>query len=119
MCNVPLCGQIVAACNLPLPDQMVTACKKPLSEKVVSVCNVALPEQIFAARNLPCLSNFCLLLTPAWVAGPCVLLVPDNKSRNVPEVVVVRRWAVGIWDFGREGVGWVKGGANGVSLQAT
>ncbi len=22
--------------------------------------------------------------------------VPDNKSRNIPEVVLVRRWAVGV-----------------------
>jgi hypothetical protein len=45
--------------------------------------------------------------------------VPDNKSRNIPEVVLVRRWAVGVLEIWREGVGWVKGGANGVSLQAT
>jgi hypothetical protein len=45
--------------------------------------------------------------------------VPDNKSRNIPEVVLVRRWAVGVPGIWREGVGWVKGGANGVSLQAT
>ncbi len=44
--------------------------------------------------------------------------VPDKKSRNIPEVVLVRRWAVrvlGIWK-GRDS--WVEGGANGVSLQA-
>ncbi len=45
--------------------------------------------------------------------------VPDNKSRNIPEVVLVRRWAVGVLGIWRGGVGWVKGGANGVSLQAT
>ena len=48
-----------------------------------------------------------------------IIIVPDSKSRNIPEVVVVRRWAVGILGFWRGGVGWVKGGANGVSLQAT
>ncbi len=45
--------------------------------------------------------------------------VPNSKSRNIPEVVIVRRGpggALGIWG-GR--VSWVKGGANGVSLQAT
>ncbi len=31
--------------------------------------------------------------------------VPDNKSRNIPEVVLVRRWAVGVLGIGREG--WV------------
>jgi hypothetical protein len=31
-----------------------------------------------------------------------MVIVPDNKSRNIPEVVLVRRWAVG---FG--GKGWV------------
>ncbi len=45
--------------------------------------------------------------------------IPDNKSRNIPEVVLVRRWAVGVLGIWRKGVGWVKGGANGVSLQAT
>jgi hypothetical protein len=50
---------------------------------------------------------------------PDVIHVPDIKSRNVPEVVLVRRWAVGVLGIWRGGVGWVKGGANGVSLQAT
>ncbi len=48
-----------------------------------------------------------------------VLIVPNNKSRNIPEVVIVRRGAggvLGIWEWW---VNWVKGGANGVSLQAT
>ncbi len=45
--------------------------------------------------------------------------VPDNKSRNIPEVVLVRRWAVGVLGIWRGGVRLVKGGANGVSLQAT
>ncbi len=31
--------------------------------------------------------------------------VPDNKSRNIPEVVFVRRWAVGVLGIWREGVG--------------
>ncbi len=48
-----------------------------------------------------------------------VRLVPDSKSRNIPDFVLVRRWAVGVLGIWREGVGWVKGGANGVSLQAT
>ncbi len=39
------------------------------------------------------------------VLGLVVLAVPDNKSRNIPEVVIVRRWAVGFWEFG--GKGWV------------
>jgi hypothetical protein len=46
-------------------------------------------------------------------------LVPVSKSRNIPEVVLVRHWAVGVLGIWRGGVGWVKGGANGVSLQAT
>ncbi len=45
--------------------------------------------------------------------------VPVSKSRNIPEVVLVRRWAVGVLGIWRGGVGWVQGGANGVSLQAT
>jgi hypothetical protein len=45
--------------------------------------------------------------------------VPDSKSRNIPEFVLVRRWAVGILGIWKGGVGWVKGGAIGVSLQAT
>jgi hypothetical protein len=45
--------------------------------------------------------------------------VPDNKSRNISEVFLVRRGAVGVLGNWREGAGWVKGGANGVSLQTT
>jgi hypothetical protein len=48
-----------------------------------------------------------------------VIIVPDNKSRNIPEVVLVRRWVGGVLGIWREGVGWVRGGANGVSLQGT
>ncbi len=47
------------------------------------------------------------------------ITVPVSKSRNIPEVVLVRRWAVGVLRIWRGEVGWVKGGANGVSLQAT
>jgi hypothetical protein len=48
-----------------------------------------------------------------------VVLVPDSKSRNIPEVVVVRRRAGGVLGSGEGWVNRVKGGANGVSLQAT
>ncbi len=47
------------------------------------------------------------------------VIVPVSKSRNIPKVVLLRRWAVGVLGIWRGGVGWVKGGANGVSLQAT
>ncbi len=45
--------------------------------------------------------------------------VLDNKSQNIPEVVVVRRGAGGVLGILEGWVNWVKGGANGVSLQAT
>ncbi len=45
--------------------------------------------------------------------------VPDSKSRNIPEVVIVRRWAVGVLGMWKGWDSWVKGGANRVSLQAT
>jgi hypothetical protein len=45
--------------------------------------------------------------------------VPDSKSRNIPEVVFVRRGAVGVLGIWEGWDSWVKGGANGVSLQAT
>jgi hypothetical protein len=48
-----------------------------------------------------------------------MLTVPDNKSRNIPEVVVVRHGAGGVLGIWEGWVNWVKGGANGVSLQAT
>ncbi len=62
-----------------------------------------------------------MYIQSAQLSGSKIVIVsvPDSKSRNIPEVVVVRRWAVGILGFWRGGVGWVKGGANGVSLQAT
>jgi hypothetical protein len=47
------------------------------------------------------------------------LAVPDSKSRNIPEVVIVMRWAVGVLGICRGWDSWVKGGANRVSLQAT
>jgi hypothetical protein len=47
------------------------------------------------------------------------IIVPDSKSRNIPEVVIVRRGAVGVLGIWRGWDSWVKGGANGVSLQAT
>jgi hypothetical protein len=49
----------------------------------------------------------------------CTVSVPDSKSRNIPEVVFVRRWAVGVLGIWKGWDSWVKGGANGVSLQAT
>jgi hypothetical protein len=45
--------------------------------------------------------------------------VPDSKSRNIPEVVFVRRWAVGVLGIWKGWDSWVRNGANGVSLQAT
>ncbi len=48
-----------------------------------------------------------------------IVPVPDSKSRNIPEVIVVRRGAVGVLGIWEGLVNWVKGGANGVSLQAT
>ncbi len=39
-------------------------------------------------------------------------IVPDKRSRNIPEVVLVRRWAVGvlgIWRGEGLGEGWGKG----------
>jgi hypothetical protein len=42
--------------------------------------------------------------------------VPDNKSRNIPEVVLVRRWAVGVLGIWREGVGWERGGSRWVKV---
>jgi hypothetical protein len=39
--------------------------------------------------------------------------VPDNKSRNIPEFVLVRRWAVGVLGIWRGGVGWVRVGQMG------
>jgi hypothetical protein len=47
------------------------------------------------------------------------IIVPDNKSRNIPEVVFVRRWAVGVLGIWREGVGWERGGSRWVSLSPT
>jgi hypothetical protein len=43
------------------------------------------------------------------------LLVPDRRHRIVPEVVVVRRWAVGvlgIWKGRVRVKGWDKGGGS-------
>jgi hypothetical protein len=47
------------------------------------------------------------------------VIVPSSKSRNIPEVVIIRRGAGGVLGIWEGWVNWVKGGANGVSLQAT
>ncbi len=41
------------------------------------------------------------------------MVVPDSKSRNIPEVVVVWRQTVGVWGFGGGGIvgeGWGRWG---------
>jgi hypothetical protein len=64
-----------------------------------------------------------MFLTFSTCSYPAVpvrnLHVPDSKSQNIPEVVVVRRRAGGVPGTGGGRVNWVKGGANRVSLQAT
>jgi hypothetical protein len=48
-----------------------------------------------------------------------LISVLDIKSQYIPEVVVVRRGAIGVWGAGEGGwVNWVRG-TSGVSLQAT
>jgi hypothetical protein len=62
------------------------------------------------------------LATPPWATfqnNVAMTTVPDSKSRNIPEVVFVRGWAVGVLGIWKGWDSWVKGGANGVSLQAT
>ncbi len=63
--------------------------------------------------------NSSSALVLGWGPAEFVLVVPDNKSRNIPEVVVVRRRAGGVRGIREGWVNRVKGGANGVSLQAT
>ncbi len=41
------------------------------------------------------------------------VVVPDNKSRNIPEVVLVRRWVVGVLGIWKEGVGGTQRGDKG------
>ncbi len=56
----------------------------------------------------------------SWLSVWEILVtVPNSKSRNIPEVVVIRRGAGGVLGIWEGWVNWVKGGANGVSLQAT
>ncbi len=50
--------------------------------------------------------------------GDQILPVLDKRIRNIPEVVLVRRGQLGSGNL-EGGESWVKGGANGVSLQAT
>ncbi len=60
-----------------------------------------------------------LEITIQYYHEPSSILVLDIKSQYIPEVVVVRRGAIGVWGVGEGGwVNWV-GGTSGVSLQAT
>jgi hypothetical protein len=60
-----------------------------------------------------------MILQPIDNRDQTIAIVPDSKSRNIPEIVVIRRWAVGgsgnLERVGQLGEGW----ANRVSLQAT
>jgi hypothetical protein len=47
-----------------------------------------------------------------------IIIVPDRRRRFVPEVVLVRRWVVGVLGIWRGRVG-ERVGAGEVSLQAT
>jgi hypothetical protein len=63
-------------------------------------------------------------MTPSHMVMPVfksarIRVVPDSKSRNIPEVVIVRRGAVGVVGIWKGWDSWGKGGANRVSLQAT
>jgi hypothetical protein len=70
------------------------------------------PEMIcFASKDNMLSSQNCYVL----LAG---IIVPDSKSRNIPEVFLVRRWAGGIRGFGGEGlVGWRLGQIGSVYKQ--
>ncbi len=48
---------------------------------------------------------------PNCVTSCPMVTVPDNKSRNIPKVVLVRRWAVGVLGIleGRGGLGEGRG----------
>ncbi len=80
-------------------------------------------EQISAANRIPRSSNefyrrlflgdnFREVTNPFFKkisAGTNTLLVLDTKSQNIPEVVVVRRVAVGVLGIWEGWVNWVKG----------
>ncbi len=50
------------------------------------------------------LSPTLVNLKPPPVSNLAKITVPDSKSRNIPEVVVVWRQTVGVWEFGRGGI---------------
>jgi hypothetical protein len=90
-----------------------------------SICDYAVLEDFFLTPPpvslLPILNHFKYGFALAkrskfYIHPQSWLIVPDSKRGNIPEVVVVWRWKVGVW---RGWDSWVKGGANGVSLQAT
>ncbi len=56
-----------------------------------------------------CLKNPLQLLAKTFFA--LEITVPDSKSRNIPEVVIVRRRAVGVLGIWEGWGSWVKGGA--------
>ncbi len=83
----------------------------------IFVSDIGITDVDVGCRISPTLRSMSMPTYDVYVIHICI--VPDSKSRNIPEVVFVRRWAVGVLGIWKEWDSWVKGGANGVSLQAT
>jgi hypothetical protein len=72
-----------------------------------------------SAGHFPHTTEGCMLCIVIFHRNSKFIIVPNSKSRNIPEVVIARRGAGGVLGIWGGWVSWVKGGANGVSLQAT
>ncbi len=72
----------------------------------------AVPSGVFFPLPLLLVTFNCNKMTIRCTVPP--VTVPDRRSQNIPEVVLVRRWAVGvlgIWRGKGLGEGWDKGGS--------
>jgi hypothetical protein len=88
-----------------------------ISDVIYSSLGIEDPHPAGFAGAIFCVSfHFC---STNFSIAESIILVPDNKSRNIPEVVYVRRWVVGVLGIWREGVGWERGGSRWVSLSLT
>jgi hypothetical protein len=107
----PICVRGLAREKLVYPQ----GCRLSQDESSLSFTMLLRLESLFPFSSSPPLAggNITMLGDILLDSDSYIMSVPDRRSRIIPEVVLVRRWAVGvlgIWKGGGLGEGWGKGG---------